>query len=400
MICPACRSASGTLLYSPGPQPLVALNLPYTQYEAENSPLYSMNFHICRFCGHVFNVDFDYAKVPYVEDSNLMYNSGEGWADHLSNLADGALKYNCHSNATIIDIGAGDGGFLKLLKEKAAAKRMDVRCVAFEPGIESRSCKDKGLETHADYFVPRRDLPVLHPRLLLCRHVLEHLQEPRDFVADIAYYANMCGVSLDFIAEVPCITKALNSYRFTDFLYEHPNNFTQRSLRIMFENVGWVTHDEFLSYNDEVAVWIGSPAPIKELNQIVGQRKSYWGEAKQTHRNIHIALDTRRAQGKTIAFFGGTGKGAAFLNTFRLTTDIVVDSDVHKVGRYVPGTGQEIESIQALKVCPVDVIVITTRWRAADIYAELQREGIEYEELLVLQGCLREYTEEQYVKES
>jgi len=71
------------------------------------------------------------------------------------------------------------------------------------------------------------------------------------------------------------------------------------------------------------------------------------------------------------------------------------------VGRHVPGTGQEIESVDTLLDDPVDVIVITTRWRAADIYTEIKSMGIKYSELLILDGFhLRAYTEEVYNEDS
>lgn len=397
--CLACHSKVVEPLYSAGPQPLMALNLPKSKEEAGNATLYPMNFYMCCFCGHVFNSDFDYAKVPYQEDSNLMYNKGLGWSTHLIRLSKLLLDSYRTLGKTIIDIGAGDGGFLDIVNRQSLDNGVITKCIAFEPGIESETCRKRGLEVYTDYFIPRRDLQRLKPDTLVCRHVLEHLQDPRSFVAEIFYYANKTGIMPTFVAEVPCITKAIKTHRITDFLYEHVSNFTQRSLRVMFESVGWTTYDEFLTYNNEVAVWIGKPKQIYLPYE--DDAKSFRDRTWDSVRSVHTTLDLYFESGKTVALWGGTGKGAAFLNAYHIKNGRVVDSDKNKVGRFVPGTAQRIEHSDSLIQYPTDVIVITTRWRAADIYAEIKRKGIQYDILLVLEdSCLLAYTEAEYAQEA
>jgi hypothetical protein len=112
-------------------------------------------------------------------------------------------------------------------------------------------------------------------------------------------------------------------------------------------------------------------------------------------------LHYNHARNYSTAYWGGTGKGAAFLNAYQITDGFVVDSDPNKFGLYVPGTGQKIESPETLLENPTQIITITTRWRAADIYAEIQAKGIKYEQLLVLdRSDLREYTKEDYEQET
>lgn len=396
--CPTCCGKVIEPLYSPGPQPLAALNLPKSREQAKYAPHYPMNFYACCICGHVFNSDFDYAKVPYDEDSNLMYNQGVGWMKHIGQLVDSLFEAGVEGK-TIIDIGAGDGEFLDLINQRSLDNGVQTRCVAFEPGIESVTCETRGLEVKADYFIPQRDIPAYEPDFLVCRHVLEHLQDPRSFATEIAYHANKHKLYPLFLVEVPCILKALNTHRLADFLYEHAQNYTQQSLRTMMEQSGWVTYGEFSTYNDEVAVWIGRPET--RISNIESQAKEFRDHTWEAITTIQGELQEMRREDLSIAFWGGTGKGAAFLNAYHLKEDRVVDSDYNKVGRFVPGTGQEIEHANALLTNPADIIVITTRWRAADIYAEIRGKGIRYRELLILDGpTLRMYTEEDYAKDS
>ena len=164
--CPACRGRIVESLYSPGPMPLMALNLSKSREGAKNSPLYPMNFYMCYYCGHVFNSDFDYAKLPYEDDSNLMYNKGVGWWSHLEHLAQLLKNYDAWGK-TIIDIGAGDGGFLDIINQQSLDAGIGTRCIAFEPGIDSEICRTHGLEVYADYFIPQRDMQKFKPDFLV-----------------------------------------------------------------------------------------------------------------------------------------------------------------------------------------------------------------------------------------
>jgi hypothetical protein len=87
-----------------------------------------------------------------------------------------------------------------------------------------------------------------------------------------------------------------------------------------------------------------------------------------------------------VAIWGGTGKGAAFIHHFGADArrfPLVVDSDPGKAGTCVPGSGQTIRFRDALKAAPVDVLIIPTQWRAADILAEMAREGIRAGQVLI-----------------
>ena len=387
--CIACGNPQTRPYYNPGNQPLAALNLPRTREEALRSLRYPMNFHACLRCGHIFNTEFDVAQVPYSEDSNLMYNAGSLWDKHLNSVV-AILRDDCQAyGETVLDIGAGDGLLLDKLNR---ASEGTTRCIAFEPGVEAETCRKAGLETYADYFIPDRDLERYEPDVLVCRHVLEHLQNPREFISDIARRTCQLDQSPILFAEVPCIEKGLRQGRVGDFLYEHVSNYTERSFCMMAESCGWYTIGSRLAYNDEVLIWLGEPVTC-------GYREPPDAfDWENTRELLQYIAATRQS----VVFWGGTGKSAAFLNACELPpTCRVVDSDVRKAGRYVPGTGQLIEAANSLVTHPAKTVVITTRWRAADIYAEIKRDYPTVEEILYVDGnCIREYCEEEYVKET
>ncbi len=383
--CIVCGHSISHELFNPGPQPLAALGLPRTEEEALNSVRYPMEFRSCDICGHVWNVGFEYAKVPYAGDTNLMYNKGDLWKDHMQVLIDKLAENKAMwIESPIIDIGCGDGlFFLQLLKTIP-----DAKCIGFEPGIEGDKITE--FQCIRDYFIPSRDIKKYKPSLLVCRHVIEHLENPRDFIAEIAHWCMQYAITPVFLAEVPCFEKALNTGRLSDFLYEHVSNFTLNSLYTLFSTSGFQLLEISRLYGDEVTVGFFQPHNVALMNHTCGSIK-FNSEVKTVLENVKDALD--KLPGTPI-LWGGTGRSAAFINIFGLTKDkfpLVVDSDNQKVGLYVPGTGQKICSPEHIVGDPV--IIITTAWRAKDIYNEIIARKINYSKLLVLtEGNLNEYT--------
>lgn len=406
--CIACGYYRTRPIYNPGPQPLAALNLPTSEPAATNALRYPLNFYQCCKCGHVFNVDFEAAKIPYETDNNLMYNSGNGWRIHLMKLVDvisRELTGPAFWNGMHIDIGAGDGQFLELVRDEGFRRGESCssqRLIAFEPGNASKDCCDRHLETLRDYFIPERDFKLFNPDVMYLRHVLEHLEAPLDFMADIVYWIKQYKLKSPLlVCEVPNIEPALSTGRVSDFLYEHISHFTPSSFKAMTDAAGWKTRQLLRMYNDEVIVWIGEPDLSRET-QLVHEAADIFGENYlSSYDALHWLLDSMDLEGAQVAYWGGTGKSASFLNTYNLNDGRVVDSDLAKVGKFVPGTGQLIEHSTALLETPVDVIVITTRWRAADIYSEIKTRGIQYKHLLIVDGgSVRDYSEEDYVAET
>lgn len=387
--CIVCGHAISYQLFNPGPQPLMALNLPHCQEEALEAIRHPMNFHVCAICGHVWNTEFEYARVPYAGDSNLMYNNGMLWRTHMQLLIDKlAENYLMWIDHPIIDIGCGDGLFFSQLLETIPK----AKCIGFEPGIEGDKITD--FECVRDYFIPERDLKRLHPSLLVCRHVIEHLENPREFIAEIAYWCGQYGLDPVFLVEVPCFDRAFETGRISDLLYEHSSNFTLSSLYTLFSTSGFQLLEVSRLYDEEVAVGFFQPHTVA-LNQHHKLASSFNEKVTRTFASVEETLSQLR-KSTVVALWGGTGKSAAFLNMFALNCQdfpLIVDSDEHKVGRYVPGTGQKIQSPDVL-IGQKPIIIITTPWRAKDIYTEIQIRGLQYQQILVLKdGGLNEYAE-------
>ena len=101
------------------------------------------------------------------------------------------------------------------------------RFLGFDPNLSKKT--GTRIEFLQKYFEPLIDLEVYAPDLLIMRHVLEHLEDPTDFLEQLALASLSLNKNVYFFAETPCIDIAVNTGRIVDFFYEHPSQFTKKS---------------------------------------------------------------------------------------------------------------------------------------------------------------------------
>jgi SAM-dependent methyltransferase len=93
--------------------------------------------------------------------------------------------------------------------------------------------------------------------------------------------------------------------------------------------------------------------------------------------SLRTLVEKSVADGKTVVAYGAAAKGATLLNTVGLGTDLVsyvVDRNVHKQGRYMPGTHQLVRDPSALLEDTPDLVLILA-WNFA---AEIMEQQADY----------------------
>jgi protein O-GlcNAc transferase len=378
--CPACGYYAAVSFYDGGKQPLTTLAWPKSTEEAQAMKRLPLSFVRCIDCGHVYNTDFDYNEVPYSEKPNLMFNKGVIWSRHLAHVSDRILDY-LPQNPVVVEIGCGSGHLLKALWEK----RPEGRYIGFDPNAAVDEV-DEHIEVVQALFEPGIHLAEYRPDLIISRHVLEHLINPLGFVQSLAFAANWHGIETQLFIEVPCIDRVFAIGRSADFFYEHNSHFTTVSLIRMLTRAAIRLELVERGYNDEVVYAFARLGAKPEQMGFARESLAFRQQAMTAQETIFRQLDTLSKSGQSVAFWGGTGKGAAFINRYNVDNirfPLVVDSDADKLGTYVPGTGQAIRFPDILREQPVAVIIITTQWRACDILLEIEQRGIPYEMILL-----------------
>ena len=371
--CLACGCHAAVPFFDGGAQPLATLAWPDSPEEARDLKRLPLAFVRCIECGHIYNSEFEYDEVPYSEKPNLMFNKGGLWSEFVRGIQSEILS-RVPERPNVVEIGYGDGSFLSSL----AALRPEGRYVGFDP--HGGTGNSNLIRLRQELFDPVEHLISLRPDMLVSRHVLEHMNNPLGFLQKISCVAASMRISVLAYLEVPCIDRSLKSRRTTDFYYEHASQFTTGSFTRMLESSFSSVKEIGHGYDGEVIygfVTLGerSPARLRHAEEA----HDFNAASRRSAETIGSQLDELHATGQRIAIWGGTGKGAAFMNRYLVDAKrfpAVVDSDADKVGTYVPGTGQKIRSRNWLKKNPVDILIIPSQWRAGDIIDEIRGLGI------------------------
>ncbi len=353
--CPVCQSAATEGFFQLRDVPLHCNLLWEGRERAMEAPRGNMELVFCRDCGHVYNGAFQPELMEYTEQyENSLHFSPcfQGYATELARrLVD---RYQLHDKH-VVEIGCGKGEFLLLLSRMG-----NNRATGFDPSYRhGRAPEAAGDRVNfvQDFYGRRYADQEAH--LIVCRHVLEHIRDPRGFLADIRNTLNGQSETAVFF-EVPDTLFILRDLSIWDLLYEHCSYYTMESLTALFELSGFrVTAVEsafsgqFLTVEarpcattrDSVTGPRGISEEVKDSVERFAGR--FHGKVEAWSRTLG---DFHRA-GRKVVVWGAGSKGAGFLNMVpgAHQVECVVDINPHKQGRFVAGTGHPIVSPDALR---------------------------------------------------
>lgn len=246
---------------------------------------------------------------------------------HLKSVAEVIDRYL--GRKSIVEVGCGKGFFLEMLLKKG----IDV--IGFDPTYEGDN-----LKVVKHYFDPSVGI---RANGLVLRHVLEHVQDPFQFLLQLKE-AN--GGSGKIYIEVPCFDWICKHRAWFDIFYEHVNYFRMSDFYRMF---GTVIESNKLFGNQ----YLGIVAELASLRQPARDAEDCVVFPK--HFMQHMG-GPDQFEVNPVAIWGGASKGVIFalLKARRgQAVSTVIDINPAKQGKYLPSTGLLVQSpLEALEILP------------------------------------------------
>jgi len=242
--CAICDSSNLNIAIDLPGLPLTGI---YCQ-EAMKGPIKGIDQRllICVKCGHIQLLEYISPAVLYSDNysfrTSFSVTARQGTSFFLSALNE--IVPNKHFNC-VLDLGCNDLYLLEQLQGRA-----NVR-IGIDPVWASR--EDQGNDKSITIIGDAIENVDLHlalktlPDLIVCRHTLEHIYEPRLVLQQLFDVADENTL---FLFEVPGFEALVYRLRFDQIFHQHLQYFTIASFRQLLQEVGGVYVSHWENYHD------------------------------------------------------------------------------------------------------------------------------------------------------
>ena len=279
--------------------------------------------------GLIYNQVFDTGLIQY--DSSYQNEQAVSgvFQEHLNEVMQIIKRH--FPLRSIAEIGCGKARFLERLN------RAGYDVIGFDPAYEGddtrvvKSNFEQGMGISADGIV--------------MRHILEHVANPLEFLADVTRANGGRGVGY---IEIPCLEWIGRNRTWFDIFYEHVNYFRLSDFHRMFSRIYESGH----CFNGQ---YIYAVADLTSLRTPRFYNKDRYTLPDDFLSGIALARN-KAMLARHNAVWGGASKGVIFslyMQRAGVELDFAIDINPAKQGRYMAGSGIHIlppaEAIEQLE---------------------------------------------------
>lgn len=314
---------------------------------------------------------------PAVMFGHYVYRSSisKTYINHCRQMAI-ELKPRLTKDSFMIDIGSNDGTLLREFKDEIGLKIMGI-----DPAENLAAICDAAGIPNMTYFwgmgTARKIVNTFgYADLITATNVFAHCDNVKEFILAAKHVLKDNGI---LVLEFPYLIDFIENNEFDTVYFEHLSYFSITPLaRLCYEcdmNVMSVSKKDI--HGGTVRVTIGNGSIERSVFDFLEQEKEYSLPAKyldwstkvnHTINELKYHLSKLKFEGKKIAAFAASAKGNTLLNCANITVGMInyiVDQTPEKVGKYSPGTGIPIVSMDDLIRTPPDYLLILS-WNFKD----------------------------------
>ncbi|MFZ5865531.1 MAG: class I SAM-dependent methyltransferase [Thermodesulfobacteriota bacterium] len=329
-----------------------------SEADARQVPRGDLRLTLCVSCGFIFNQSFDPSKVAYGPGYDNTQTCSKYYERYLDDLVDELIARRGVHDHHIVEIGCGNGSFLRKLVSASGAHNSGQ---GIDPSYSGPLAElDGRLQFQTDFYKPGSGF--VEGDVVICRHVLEHVQYPIDFLRGLRDDLAKIPHARVFF-ETPCVEWILSDVVFWDFFYEHCSYFSAGSLVTAFEAVGYSVNAVTRVFGDQY-LWLEAcvqppPSPVSRDGELMSGLVDRYADAEaQTMAGWKERMGTASAISGA-ALWGAGAKGVTLANLIDADRELitcVVDVNPNKQGAFVAGSGHPIVDYHELPALGVGTV--------------------------------------------
>lgn len=341
---------------------------------------YPLGLFLCSDCGYV--------HLPYVVNPEIIYRdyiyvttSSLGLSEHFQRYSEEVLGRIRPSNGALaIDLGSNDGTLLKFFQKQG------MRVLGVEPANEiAREATASGVKTLPDFFTSKLADKIVKDfgfaAIVTINNLFANIDDLEEFTGGVRKLLAPEGV---FIIESSYLGDMIKNMVF-DFIYhEHLSYFSVKPLVTFFRRFNMElidvervpTKGGSLRYYFQLA---DGPKPVSpSVAEMTAYEEGIGIDSVETFKAFSDKIDNSKnrligelrnlkAQGKTIAGYGGSATTTTLLYHFGLSDiiDYIVDDNPAKQNTFSPGYHIPVLPSQVLYERKPDYALILA-WRYAE----------------------------------
>ncbi|MGE0622649.1 MAG: class I SAM-dependent methyltransferase [Pseudomonadales bacterium] len=294
------------------------------------------------------------------------------------NVEDLIARRKLNAGSFVIELASNDGYLLKNYVEAG------IGVLGIDPAEgPAREAEKIGVPTMNTFFTLElakklasegKQADVIHGN-----NVLAHVADTNGFVAGIATLLKDDGVA---VIEAPYVKDLIEHCEFDTIYHEHLCYFSVTAAKALFERHGLYLNDAkwlpihggslryYVEKHDSPGKSVlGSLAEEQQLGvDSLEYYENFSTKVGQLKQSLRALLAELKSGGKTIAAYGAAAKGATMINFVDVgtdTIDFVVDRNIHKQGKHMPGHHLPIRPPEALAEEAPDYVLMLA-WNFAD----------------------------------
>lgn len=337
---------------------------------------YPLKVLLCEDCGlSQLSIVID----PSTLFSHYVYRSSinEGYRNHCRDMAK-ELKaaYGLNKDSFHIDIAGNDGALLHEFNQIVGCRVLNIDPAENMVPI----CEAKGIRQYTAFWGVKAAKHLMNtdwPRadLITATNVFAHVDNVKEFIEAAAMVLKPTGV---LILEFPYLIDFIDNGEFDTIYFEHLSYFSIGPIVKLCNGTGLqvMRVEKQDIHGGSVRVHIGYGNADDSVRQFVLKEYRYRDitlyqdfaiRAKQVIDEFGYGIKALVSGGHKVAAFAASAKGNTLLNCAGISKEIgyIVDETPEKIGKYSPGTGIEIVSMDKLQSDPPDFLIILS-WNFAD----------------------------------
>lgn len=376
--CPVCGSRATEAFLKRAAVPVTQNVVMADERAALGIARGDLTLAVCGECGFVFNRTFDLSRLGYDENYDNNQTCSPAFRDYVDNLARHLVCEDGVRNCRIVEVGCGQGLFLRRLVEMEGSG--NVGC-GFDPAYRGAESDLGGrLTFETCYYGPEK--ADIAADVVVCRHVIEHVPEPLELLDSIRRALSHSPDARVFF-ETPCVDWILRNQVLWDFFYEHCSYFTADSLAGALASAGFGVESMRHVFGGQY-LWAEArlspghvdapkrPGAIRDLAFAYAE-----SESRQTS-SWRARIEGLAGEAK-VAVWGAGAKGVTFANLVdpdRSLIECIVDMNPHKQGSHIPGSAHPVIDYRRLPDRGVRTVLVTNPNYRSEIAALLEAEHI------------------------